>query len=162
MKIILKMALVASQGAVRAARLLWVLPCSMVGAVMGLAAVALGGSVRRVDHTLEIALADHQRAVPLWAARLRFGGITLGHVIVGQSHEVLAALRPHERVHVRQYERLGVFFFAAYAISSLMAWRRGQCLYLGNRFEQEAFALEKAAQVSTSAALQGGKGSAVL
>lgn len=89
------------------ARLIWVLPCSLPGGVVGLVVLALGGSAKTVDHTVELALTHHQSAVPRWAARLAFGGITLGHVIVGQSHEGLAALRSHERVHVRQYERLG-------------------------------------------------------
>lgn len=123
------------------ARLVWVLPCSLLGGVVGLVVLALGGSAKKVDHTVELALTHHQGAVPRWAAGFPFSGITLGHVIVGQSHEGLAALRSHERVHVRQYERLGVFFFVAYPAASLIAWCQGKCPYLGNYFEQEAFAL---------------------
>lgn len=122
-------------------RVLWALPCSAVGSLLGLLLICLGGTLRRADHTLEFALAPGQGQVPRWAARCRFAAITFGHVIVGQSHEVLAALRPHERVHVRQYERLGLLFFLAYPASSLMAWLQGECPYLGNRFEQEAISL---------------------
>ena len=71
---------------------------------------------------------------------LDFAAITLGHIIVGQSHEVLAILRAHERVHVSQYERLGALFLVAYPASSLLAWLRGGSPYHGNRFEQQAVA----------------------
>ncbi|MFT3820545.1 MAG: signal peptide prediction [Rubrivivax sp.] len=124
----------------RLLHLLWALPCSLIGLALGALAVLLGGSARRIGHTLEIGLAGDQQQVPRWAARLPFLAITFGHVIVGQSHEALAALRPHERVHVRQYEILGPCFLVAYPASSLLAWLRGDCPYRGNRFEREAFA----------------------
>ncbi len=72
-----------------------------------------------------------------------FAAMTFGHVILGVSHEELARLRAHELVHVRQYERLGVLFFAAYPLASLVAWARGGCPYLGNRFEVEAYATNR-------------------
>jgi hypothetical protein len=120
-------------------RLLWVMPCSLVGVLFGIAVIGLGGSARRVGHTFEFALSVHQEQVPAWACRLGFSAITLGHVIVGQSHEVLAVLRAHERVHVRQYEFLGPLFFIAYSASSLFALVRGQCPYRGNSFEKQAY-----------------------
>jgi hypothetical protein len=92
-------------------RVLWALPCSLVGALLGIVIVAVGGSARRVDHTIEVALAVEQPHTPAWARQIRFSAITLGHVIVGQSHEALAVLRAHERVHVKQYELLGPLFF---------------------------------------------------
>ena len=122
------------------ARWLWALPCSLIGLSLGAGALLLGGSARRVGHTIEIGLVARQQQAPRWAARLPFLAITFGHVIVGQSHEALAALRPHERVHVRQYELLGPCFLIAYPLSSLAAWLRGDCPYRGNRFEREAFA----------------------
>jgi hypothetical protein len=121
-------------------RVLWALPCSTVGALLGVAVIAVGGSARRVDHTIEVALAAEQQHTPAWARRLRFSAITLGHVIVGQSHEALAALRAHERVHVQQYERLGPLFLVAYPGASLWALIRGRCPYRGNWFERQAFA----------------------
>ena len=121
-------------------RMLWALPCSIVGVVLGLVLVLLGGSFRRVGPTCEVALTVQHQQVPPWARQLRFSGITFGHVILGKSHEVLAVLRPHERVHVRQYETLGVFFFLAYPAASLVAWLQGQCPYAGNHFERQAFA----------------------
>jgi pterin-4a-carbinolamine dehydratase len=88
----------------------------------------------------QVALAAEQQHTPAWARRLRFSAITLGHVIVGQSHEALAALRAHERVHVQQYERLGLLFLVAYPGASVWALIRGRCPYRGNHFEQQAFA----------------------
>ena len=129
-----------SQRTLRLLRLLWVLPCSAVGALLGIAIIAFGGSARRVGHTIEVALAVKQQHAPAWACRLRFSAITFGHVIAGQSHEVLVVLRTHERVHVRQYELLGPFFFLAYPAASLLALIRGQCPYHGNSFEKQAFA----------------------
>jgi hypothetical protein len=119
-------------------RFLWALPCSLLGAEIGLALVLFGARVRRVGRTLEVAWAD-ETTVPRWVARCPFAAITLGQVIVGASHTTLAAWRAHERVHVQQYERWGVIFFLAYPASSLLAWLRGQCPYRGNRFEREAY-----------------------
>jgi hypothetical protein len=121
-------------------RLVWPLLCSAVGVLVGIAVIGVGGGARRVSHTVEVALSLSQVGVPAWARSFRFSAVTLGHVIIGQSHEVLADLRDHERVHVRQYEVLGPFFFLAYPASSMLALWRGQCPYLGNRFEKQAFA----------------------
>ena len=125
------------------ARLLWVAPCSLVGLVGAIPVLCAGGSMRRVGHTLEVALASRQRDVPVRLRGLHFGAITLGHVIVGQSHELLERLRAHERVHVGQYERLGLLFFVAYGAASLVAWCRGECPYRDNHFERQAFAQEQ-------------------
>lgn len=130
----------AGRRAARALRRLWALPCSLVGLVLGAMLLALGGSARRVGPTLEFALVAQASQRPRWVRRWRFAGITFGHVILGQSHDLLAPLRRHERVHVRQYERLGVFFFVAYPAASLWAWLRGDCPYAGNRYELEAVA----------------------
>ena len=129
--------------------MLWALPCSAVGVLLGMIVFCMGGSFRCVGHTIEVALSPAQDQVPHWAARLRFAGITFGQVIVGQSHQVLAELRLHERVHVRQYERLGLLFFVAYPISSLAAWLQGKSPYLANRFEQEAIKLGDTGQEKT-------------
>jgi hypothetical protein len=124
--------------------ILWAAPCSLVGVLLGLAVLALRGSVLRVGPTLEVALRANERDVPAWADTLPFAAITFGHVIVGRSHAALAALRAHERVHVRQYECLGPLFFIAYPASSLLALSRGRCPYRDNRFEREAFGLSDA------------------
>ncbi len=125
-------------------RLLWALPCTVVGFLLGIAVIGIGGSARRVGHTFEVALSVGQESTPLWARRLSFSAITFGHIILGESHEVLALLRTHERIHVRQYELLGPLFFVAYPAASLLALMQGQCPYHGNGFEKQAFAHESA------------------
>ena len=68
-----------------------------------------------------------------------FSAITFGHVILAVDHATLAAVRAHEQVHVRQYERWGIFFFPAYLLSSLVQLARGRRPYLDNYFEREAY-----------------------
>lgn len=65
--------------------------------------------------------------------------LTLGHVILALDEEVLASVRSHERIHVRQYARWGPFFLPAYAAASLLAIARGRDPYTQNRFERDAF-----------------------
>jgi hypothetical protein len=71
---------------------------------------------------------------------LSFGAITLGHIILGVSESELSALREHELVHVRQYERWGPFFLPAYALSSAWQVIHGRCGYRDNFFERQAYA----------------------
>jgi hypothetical protein len=54
----------------------------------------------------------------------------------------LHRLRTHEHEHVRQYERWGVLFFAAYPLSSLWQLLRGHRPYMDNWFEIQARARE--------------------
>ena len=120
-------------------RVLWVAPCSAVGLVASLFVLLTGGSVRKVGHALECAVYPNECTPHSMLRRLPFAAITLGHVIVGVSHAELARLREHELVHVRQYEKLGVLFFVAYPLASLVAWLSGRCPYRGNRYEVQAF-----------------------
>lgn len=122
----------------RCVHLAWAAPCSAVGASLALLFVALGGSARLVHGNMEVGLRLCQAQVPRWASRSSFGAITLGHVVIGQSHELLAHLRPHEQVHVRQYELYGPLFFVAYALASLWAFLRGHRPYADNVFELRA------------------------
>lgn len=122
--------------------LLWAAPTSLLGLLMSVVVLAAGGSVRRVAHTLEVALQPRRLSPRSWWRRSRFGAITLGHVIVGRTHAELARVRAHERVHVQQAERLGPFFLPAYLLASAVAWWRGDCPYRGNRYEVEAYAVD--------------------
>jgi len=117
-------------------RWLWALPCSLLGGVLALPLLALGGTARRVDGTLEVAWR------PTGNPRLRFTALTLGHVIVGASESELERLRVHERAHVHQFERWGPLLLVAYPLASVIAWWRGEGAYWGNRFEREARAAE--------------------
>lgn len=127
------------------AAVVWASPCSLLGAGIGLLMLLAGGSVRRAGPALECALPSRLQASRLVRC-LPFSAITFGHVVLGNSPEELARLRNHEQVHVRQYERLGVLFFIAYPMASLIAWTQGRCPYRGNRYEVEAYGAE--AQVS--------------
>ena len=60
--------------------------------------------------------------------------------MIGIDHHLLSSIRAHERVHVRQYERWGVFFFPLYVASSVAQVIRGRHPYLDNAFEREAYA----------------------
>jgi hypothetical protein len=118
---------------------LWASPVTLFGLLIALVARGSGGTLRRVDGVLE--------AAGGWPARvLRRGfpfsgavaAITLGHVVVGLSPDVLSATRAHERAHVRQFERWGVLLLVAYPLAGLLAWVRGGHPYRDNRFEREA------------------------
>jgi hypothetical protein len=118
----------------------WAAPATAVGLAGALGAFALGATARVVDGVVEVG----GGRLAVWVTRLpqalRFEAITLGHVVLGATHNQLRELRAHERVHVRQYERWGLLFFPLYLGSSLVQCLRGRDPYLHNRFEQEAFA----------------------
>lgn len=117
---------------------LWAAPNTLLGLGLALPMLALGGHGRRVDGVLECHGGVLGRALSALPWTSRFGAMTLGHVIVGADARQLALLRPHEHVHVRQYERWGPFFLPAYAASSLWQWLCGRRPYLDNRFERQA------------------------
>ena len=117
----------------------WPLPVTALGMLVVLLARSSGGSVQRVAGVLE--------AAGGWPGRcLRHGfpfsgsvaAMTLGHVVIGVSHEALVATRAHERAHVRQFERWGVLLLVLYPLAGLAAWLRGGHPYYDNMFEREA------------------------
>jgi len=130
--------------------ILWASPCSLVGLALGAVVLLLGGSVRRVGCALEFAPYGGLAPSTSRLRRLPFSAITFGHVILGTSLQDLVRLRAHELVHVRQYERLGPFFFIAYPASSLLAAATGGCPYRNNRFEMEAFVQSQVASTSSN------------
>lgn len=119
-------------------RYVWVAPASLVGLLVAGVAWVLGARATVVDGVLEVAggrLADLLRRLP---PRLQFSAITLGHVIFGLSPDLLALVRGHEHVHVRQYERWGLLFFPLYGGASVVAWLAGGSAYWHNHFERQA------------------------
>lgn len=118
----------------------WAAPNTTLGLLLGLAMLSLGGRVRFIDGVAEF----HGGWLGnFFASRPRplcFGAITIGHVILGTCHNELTVLRTHEHVHVRQYERWGVFFLPAYAFSSLWEVCHGRNGYRNNFFERLAYA----------------------
>lgn len=131
----------------RLLRYLWAAPASLVGLLLlPLAAPWSGGRVRVVAGVLEI----RGRALA-WCLRNLIpipGGaaaITFGHVVVGRDQHCLDTSRFHERVHVRQYERWGIFFYPAYLGASVWLLLKGRDAYRDNPFEREAYGAEEIA-----------------
>ncbi|HEX5446697.1 MAG TPA: hypothetical protein VFW87_22965 [Pirellulales bacterium] len=115
----------------------WAAPASLLGLVVGAAALATGGKARRVGRILEFHggaarwLLEHFPGEP-WA-------MTLGHTVLGRTSAALEMSRNHELVHVRQYERWGPAFLPAYLLASLGLWLVGRDPYRDNPFETEAY-----------------------
>ena len=121
-------------------RYLWASPASAVGLIVSAVALVLGATVCLVNGVIEVAGGRTYRCISLLPPSLRFAAITFGHVIIGIDHAVLCRVRPHEHVHVQQYERWGVLFFSLYVGSSVVQLLRGRDPYLNNCFEREAYA----------------------
>jgi hypothetical protein len=122
----------------KAAKLLWAAPCSVVGLVLAAVVLALGGRARWSAGALEVTYRPRLAACGKLARGLAFRGIVFGHVILAVTHEELQRIGPHERVHVAQYERWGALFFVAYAASGLWQMLRGRSPYWHNHFEVQA------------------------
>lgn len=116
----------------RLLRLLWAAPWSLLGLLFGGLMLAGGARVRRVQGTLEFS------GGALVKLRWPMAAITFGHIILGCSETRLDTLRRHEQVHVRQYERWGLFFVPAYLASSAWHGLIGGDPYLDNTFERAA------------------------
>ncbi len=112
-------------------RYLWAAPCTLVGLVAALPMVLSGAQARVVRGVLEVS------GSPI-ARPMQFDAITLGHVVLARTPGAMRRLRRHERVHVRQCERWGPLFFAAYLVAGAWQWLRGRSAYWDNPFEIEA------------------------
>jgi hypothetical protein len=133
----------------------WALPTTLVG--LALASTALFGGRGHVrDGVLEAWGGLLAAVLRLWPPGVGAAAMGLGHVILAMSEEDLARHREHELVHVRQCERWGPLFLPAYAIASLSAWMRGRDPYEGNRFEREAFAVDRERERLAPARASGG------
>lgn len=123
-------------------RFLWASPCSLVGALAAGIVLMLGGQARVVSGMCEVSVGRGHSSCSWLVTRLPFVAITLGHFVLGVDESTLNRLRAHERAHVRQYEKWGVFFFVLYPLASLVSFLRGSGWYQGNAFEVEARACE--------------------
>ncbi|MGH7127590.1 MAG: hypothetical protein ACREIV_03410, partial [Planctomycetaceae bacterium] len=76
-----------------------------------------GGQARLVDGVVE---AHGGVVTALLRTKIPFFGsgaaLTLGHVILGRDQHCLDRSRPHEHVHVQQYERWGPLLIPLYLI----------------------------------------------
>lgn len=116
-----------------ALKVLWALPCTLVGLALAALAAPFGAAFAVEDGVLEVALGRGRKPV-----RPPFDAITFGHVVIGVSRPQLRRLRAHEHAHVRQYERWGLLFFAAYPLAGAWQWLRGRRAYFDNPFEVQA------------------------
>lgn len=120
-------------------RYLWAAPITVLGLILAVAAWGRGAHLAAKNGVLEVWGAPVARIVSRLPRVLQFEAITFGHVVFAQSGSLMDEWRAHERAHVRQYERWGVFFWPAYAIASVIAYLRGGDAYVDNYFEREAF-----------------------
>jgi len=129
---------------IRAWVLLWAFPATALGLLVALLARSSGGSMKRVDGVLEVAGGLPAR---LLLRGFPFSGavaaITLGHVVIGVSEQVLTITRRHERAHVRQFERWGGLMLLLYPLAGLWVAIRGLDPYRDNPFERSARAQER-------------------
>jgi hypothetical protein len=126
----------------------WTSPNTLLGAALGLLMLGFGGRLRLHEGVAEFSGGRLEVLLARVPPRLRFSAITFGHVVIGVSEPVMAAVRRHERVHVRQYERWGPLFLPAYLLSSAWQLARGRSPYRDNYFERAAFAVECDAPVA--------------
>ena len=124
----------------RVAAYAWAAPYTALGLVLGMLVVLFGGRVDWRAGAAEFGGGHLGRLAARLPPPCSFSAITLGHVILGIDEEVLDAVRLHEQVHVRQYERWGLLFGPAYLLSSLSQFAQGRRPYLDNHFEREAYA----------------------
>jgi hypothetical protein len=123
----------------RWARYAWAAPYSGLGIGIGVIVLALGGTWETRGGVLEFAGNPSRRGGARLPASFRFVAITLGHVVLGVNRATLDAVRRHEHVHVRQYERWGPLFVPAYLLASLVELLLGGRPYRDNAFEREAY-----------------------
>src|SRR5436190_11957073 len=131
------------QAPLQALRILWALPWTLCGLLLGLASLATGGSMQRVGRVLEFhggVLHRLLRRVPIAGGA---AAMTLGHVVIARTKADLDKSRQHELIHVAQYERWGPLFVPAYLACSAWLWLRGCDAYLDNPFEEEAYGIEQ-------------------
>ncbi len=120
-------------------KILWAGPWSLLGLGLGLGTCVTGGKGKRIGNVLEF-----HGGLASWLLQLTpvdAIAITIGHVVLGRTEAALDISRDHERVHVRQYERWGMFFVPAYFLLSGYIWFKGKDPYRDNPFEVEAYAI---------------------
>lgn len=121
-----------------ALKFIWAAPCSIVGLLLAIIPLALGGKAKWVNGAVEVTYRESPARCHPLTNKLLFRGLVCGHVILAVTEEELEGIRSHERVHVAQYERWGIFFLIAYALSGIWQLVRGRDPYWDNYFEIDA------------------------
>ena len=121
------------------AKVFWAAPWSFLGASVGIVGLLTGGEFRRQGKIMEF----WGGVIPLFLRYFPFVAgspvATFGHVVVGRSTRHLDACRPHQMIHVRQYECWGPLFVPAYLTCWFVLLSRGRHPYYDNPFEREAY-----------------------
>ena len=118
---------------------IWAFPATAIGFCFAIPALLTGAKIHRIDGVFEVYGGFLTRLLKNGSPWMKtISALTLGHVVLAQSHQCLERCRSHERVHVKQYETWGPFFIPAYLIYGLIAMIRGRDPYRDNPFEREA------------------------
>ena len=117
---------------------IWAMPCSLIGMTLGFLFIVFGGSVIIHSGILEFTGGGFGQTIKRLPKNIAFCAITFGHTVLAVDRDTMEIVRAHEQVHVRQYERWGILFFAAYLLSSLFQLLTGRHPYFDNYFEREA------------------------
>lgn len=125
-----------------AARYAWASPATLLGLLGAAPALLLGARVRVVRGVIEVSGGVLATLVARMPGLRHFEAVTLGHVVLADSGAALDRQRRHERAHVRQFERWGVFLLPLYLVAGVREWTRGRHPYRDNPFELEARAAE--------------------
>src|SRR4051812_14154405 len=119
-------------------RIIWASPWTLFGLLVGgTMLLCAGGQVRRNGRVIEFfgrGPAWFLRFFPFVAGA---AAVTFGHVVLARSAADMDSCREHELVHVRQYERWGLFFIPVYLLCWLALTLRGRSGYWENPFERE-------------------------
>ncbi len=120
-------------------KVIWASTWSVWGLGIGTIGLLTGGGVRRSGRILEF----WGGFLPMFLKYFPFIAgspvATFGHVVVGRCERHLDACRPHQLIHVQQYERWGPLFIPTYLGWWFVLWCCGKRPYYDNPFEREAF-----------------------
>jgi hypothetical protein len=131
--------LAGKAGLILSAKILWAGPWSLWGLGIGGVGLLSGGGVQWSGRVLEF----WGGLLPVFLKYFPFVAgspvATFGHVVVGRTQRHLDACRPHQLVHVKQYELWGPLFVPCYLICWGVLWCCGKRPYYDNPFEREAY-----------------------
>ena len=118
----------------------WALPMTLIGLAW---ALILGAKWMRLEHddwSLHFICPDDKHGQK-WLLHFNVGAQTLGNMIVYSRSEYAGpetTMVKHERVHVKQGMKFGIFNLFLYLLLSVLAWMYGQDIYRGNEAEEQA------------------------
>jgi len=127
----------------RALKMLWALPNTLIGLLLGFLSFAWP----RWDERGAL-IFESDRGFRKLHSKANYIAITLGNVIVTDPNPSEETMR-HEFAHVRQYETWGLFFALGYAFHWVKLWLERKDPYGDNPFEREAKDAEGHATVPT-------------